>query len=708
MLTRLKRFWPRQIFSRVKLKNIAGKVMSGVALSTLIVIGVGGTSSYLSFERIQLRVDKLVQSIDGIQTLTSMSEIALQLDDAQKRFLLETREDVKEDVLSDLTDKVDEMEGNIRAYERVFASGKESEIFKTEVVPRLEEWRQLNEKIVALVEEGNAREAISLSNEKGSDLITVIIDEKLSEISDSIEETREADQDAVGSALQKAQFYLLIASVIGLAVALGIGWFIARGISKNIRRFAAVVDGIASGDLNQDIKIQSRDEIGEMAARMSAMIKSLQEIIARVRLSAKSVAGRADDIGTNSVEMARSAKNQVEFAEKTLLDISDIVDSIEQVSVHASELAGDAYRINNSIFEMISSNSNIVQSSDTMANSVDTISVSIAKMATGIEKISENVRYVNQEAEVASRSAVTGHGSVNATIEGMTHISSVMTKVNSVIYQLDQRASEIMSIVDVINDIAERTHVLALNATVEAAHAGQYGRGFAVVAVEVRKLAEKSANSSRDIAAVLRAIQVETRQAVATTAVGDEAIQNGVQLAESAGKALAAIVASVSQVRDLTESISSAIQDQTVEAANIAQSTANASRLSRDVKSAIGEQAKATHVIAEAIQSMTELSELVSNATAEQRKGGESVQLSTKAINVSAEDTSMRTEGIASSSQDLRFQASVLIESIGFFKSNEDEDLVSRENDVVVFNEDSQQEAAVKSNRAKMARAIIS
>jgi len=708
MLTRLKRFWPRQIFSRVKLKNIAGKVMSGVALSTLIVIGVGGTSSYLSFERIQLRVDKLVQSIDGIQTLTSMSEIALQLDDAQKRFLLETREDVKEDVLSDLTDKVDEMEGNIRAYERVFASGKESEIFKTEVVPRLEEWRQLNEKIVALVEEGNAREAISLSNEKGSDLITVIIDEKLSEISDSIEETREADQDAVGSALQKAQFYLLIASVIGLAVALGIGWFIARGISKNIRRFAAVVDGIASGDLNQDIKIQSRDEIGEMAARMSAMIKSLQEIIARVRLSAKSVAGRADDIGTNSVEMARSAKNQVEFAEKTLLDISDIVDSIEQVSVHASELAGDAYRINNSIFEMISSNSNIVQSSDTMANSVDTISVSIAKMASGIEKISENVRYVNQEAEVASRSAVTGHGSVNATIEGMTHISSVMTKVNSVIYQLDQRASEIMSIVDVINDIAERTHVLALNATVEAAHAGQYGRGFAVVAVEVRKLAEKSANSSRDIAAVLRAIQVETRQAVATTAVGDEAIQNGVQLAESAGKALAAIVASVSQVRDLTESISSAIQDQTVEAANIAQSTANASRLSRDVKSAIGEQAKATHVIAEAIQSMTELSELVSNATAEQRKGGESVQLSTKAINVSAEDTSMRTEGIASSSQDLRFQASVLIESIGFFKSNEDEDLVSRENDVVVFNEDSQQEAAVKSNRAKMARAIIS
>jgi twitching motility protein PilJ len=189
-------------------------------------------------------------------------------------------------------------------------------------------------------------------------------------------------------------------------------------------------------------------------------------------------------------------------------------------------------------------------------------SSAVEELTVSMKQVSNNAEASAEAARRALDAAEQGNRSVRDTLEGMQRIRSSVQATAKKIKSLGDRSLEISEIINVINDITEQTNLLALNAAIEAARAGEAGRGFAVVADEVRKLAEHSRTATKDIAALIKAIQAETNEAVVVMEDGTREVEVGAKLADQAGKALEAISAVVRQSAELVQEISLASKQQ--------------------------------------------------------------------------------------------------------------------------------------------------
>ncbi|HEY9898184.1 MAG TPA: methyl-accepting chemotaxis protein [Pantanalinema sp.] len=456
--------------------------------------------------------------------------------------------------------------------------------------------------------------------------------------------------------------------VVVLLAALTIGLMLSRQITRNLKVIAAAADGIANGDLDQRVEVTTSDELGDMARSFRQMTANLGRIIDSVRTVATTVAASAQQIGVSSEQLAQSAQVQASGAAETSASMEEMAASILQVANNAQTLSGNVEETSSAMEEMAASIQQVAKNSDTLAASVSHSSASIEQMMTNIQQVASNVAQANQVASRANEAAQGGQQAVSQTIEGMTQINQVMGTVVAAIEGLGERSREIGAIVQVIDDIAEQTNLLALNAAIEAARAGEHGRGFAVVADEVRKLAERSARATGEIATLIKGIQQETGQAITSTQQGDARIQDGMRLAQSAGSSLVAIVASVEQVGQLMHQISQATQEQASASQQIIGAVGHMSGLTVQVTEATKEQAAGSEQIILAIANMSRMTHQVSLATGEQRIGSEQVVQAVEDINRSAQEAASATSLIAEATGELQQQARTLLESIAFFK----------------------------------------
>jgi methyl-accepting chemotaxis protein len=253
-----------------------------------------------------------------------------------------------------------------------------------------------------------------------------------------------------------------------------------------------------------------------------------------------------------------------------------------------------------------------------------------------------------------------------------------MGEVIQAIEGLGKRSGEIGAIVEVIDDIAEQTNLLALNAAIEAARAGEAGRGFAVVADEVRKLAERSARATGEIATLIKGIQAETKHAIDSSDRGEHAIRQGVDLAQAAGQSLNVIVDSVERAGELMSQIAQAAQEQAKAADQITGAVANMSHLTQQVTSATREEAVGTDQIVRATEVMNRMTHQVSEATTEQKKGGERIVLAAESVSRASTEAVEATHQIAQASAGLQRQASELLDTIAFFNLGAEQGLQAR------------------------------
>jgi methyl-accepting chemotaxis protein len=215
-------------------------------------------------------------------------------------------------------------------------------------------------------------------------------------------------------------------------------------------------------------------------------------------------------------------------------------------------------------------------------------------MSSSVIEVAKKSSQASEQATKAGQQATEGGSVVEQTVVGMQAINEAVSAGAVSVTELGKRGEQIGEIIKVINDIADQTNLLALNAAIEAARAGEHGRGFAVVADEVRKLAERTTKATEEVAGSIRAIQDETRTAVERMTTGTQQVEVGVEKANAAGITLKGIVASANDVASMIQSIAAASEQQSSASEQISRSLESISSVTREATAGASQAAQAS------------------------------------------------------------------------------------------------------------------
>lgn len=360
------------------------------------------------------------------------------------------------------------------------------------------------------------------------------------------------EAEAFGTARSLRTFVIII-GVVMAGLILVAGWFLARSIARPITTISEVAELIAVGDINHDIVIKSNDEIGTLAAAFNRLIDYMKE-----------KAAAAERIATNDLTVTvqpRSENDVLGNSFRTM--ISNLVSMIRQ-------LGDNAHQVGSAANQVASSSEQLSRGAQAQSGQVAQVSAAIEQMAATVVESSENANQASEMSQGASETAGSGGNIVAETIEGMNSIAEVVRQSQDAIGRLAGSADQIGQVTAVIDDIADQTNLLALNAAIEAARAGEQGRGFAVVADEVRKLAERTGKATGEIGQMIKGIQGETTEAVQSMEAGIERVELGRALADNAGTSLQEIVEMSQRVMEIVRTIASGSEQQSAAASDIA------------------------------------------------------------------------------------------------------------------------------------------
>lgn len=350
--------------------------------------------------------------------------------------------------------------------------------------------------------------------------------------------------------------YNSAALMLGIVFAIVVTtYFLLRFIIlKPINEMMLISKDIAQGegDLTKRVPAEGTDEIATMGGYFNMFIEKLQHMIGKV-------AHVTDKVASASVELSATA---------------------EEIS----------------------------KGTDTLTSRASQTAAAVEEMNATVSQVAQNSGKAATLAQETVKTAKDGGSVVSDTISGMQQLSDAVSSSATIISELGKSSDQIGEIVRVIEDIADQTNLLALNAAIEAARAGEQGRGFAVVADEVRKLAERTTKATKEIGDMIRQIQQDTRGAVESMQQGTVKVTSGVDLVNKTGEALARIVEMVSESADMIRQIAVASEEQSVATQQIANDIENVAKVTKESASGANESAKASHDLS---QLATELQGIV-------------------------------------------------------------------------------------------------
>jgi len=361
-----------------------------------------------------------------------------------------------------------------------------------------------------------------------------------------------------------------------------------------LKPVAAVNRGLAvlaQGDLTYKLTLTSNDELGDMANSFRQMVAYLREVVAAVGRLAKgdltvNIQPRSekDQFGQSLEEMViglRGLVGQVAASTRRLANASEnlrnsarqageatgqIATTIQQVAQGAAQETERTVQSTEGMDQLAGAIDGIARGAQEQAAAVEQMSGTVSQISGVIEQVAFNAQAGAESSGRTARTARDGTETVAQSVEGMAAIRQKVEGAAVKVQEMDRLAEEIGNIVDMINDIAEQTNLLALNAAIEAARAGEHGRGFAVVADEVRKLAEGSSQATKEIAGLIEQVQAGTSDAVEAMQEGLIETEKGASLAEQAGTALDNILRAAEEVNSQVTNISAAAQEMTTQA----------------------------------------------------------------------------------------------------------------------------------------------
>jgi len=291
---------------------------------------------------------------------------------------------------------------------------------------------------------------------------------------------------------------------------------------------------------------------------------------------------------------------QAEVTPDTLGVLADSFNyMIEELAKVVGRVQSTAVQVTNATRRILDRSGELAQASETQVGQISQTTEAVEALAIFIQTVARNAQLSVEVAQEALHNAAAGQQSVRQTIEGMVHIRENVQETSKKIKRLGERSNEIGEIVRIIEDIADQTNLLALNAAIQSAMAGEHGRGFAVVADEIRLLAERSTESTKRIATLVKSIQGDTYDAVVAMEDSTQEVVKGSQLADEAGRALNSIYGAVERQAQMIETIARSANDQTTVSEAVAVAMGRISEITRQTDAGTQEAAVSVSYLAE-------------------------------------------------------------------------------------------------------------
>lgn len=366
-------------------------------------------------------------------------------------------------------------------------------------------------------------------------------------------------QELLASCQQKLLIELGIIIIVVLIFTLGFTVYLIRNVNGPTKALTELSAKMAKGNLRakaKDIQImKTNDELQDLGDSLVETYSALKKYLFKVFVITDKMASVSQIVNTNT--------------ENNLSTIEQVTLAINQITTGSFEQATDIQKTNDVVTKVDNVIEAIKDSVIQQNRSVDVAVQSIHKMTGAIDHVINNTRSINEDTQKSYEAASEGKDLVDETIDDIKSIKVLVDKLSDKMTTLGTRSQQIGEIIQVIEDIAEQTNLLALNAAIEAARAGEHGKGFAVVADEVRKLAENSRQSTEEIRKLVIGIQAETKDVIEEMDNATQNVDKGAEVAYKAGTALRNIIKAVNQLLSETEQINQAMENMKIQSKDV-------------------------------------------------------------------------------------------------------------------------------------------
>ena len=485
--------------------------------------------------------------------------------------------------------------------------------------------------------------------------------------SDSIQMVKDT-QWIVGGVLIGAVVFALI---LGLAISRSITrplkavTAISQKLSENdLPDMVFALNSMAKGDLTQRVSIssdvihvESKDEIGLLANSFNNMVHQLNDAGKAYINMRKQFQLLVKEIMGDATEVSEASLTLKDTSDQAGLAANQIAATIQQVAQGVANQTDSITKTTHSVDQMVNAINGVALGAQEQASAVERSSEITARMSQIIDMVTRNAQEGASGAENATRTAQAGSNKVEENLRSMMNIKDKVSLSAQKVHEMGSRSEQIGMILETIDDIASQTNLLALNAAIEAARAGEHGKGFSVVAEEVRKLAERTAASTREIGSLIQEVQSSVADSIQAMEQSSTEVENGVSQANEAGTALGEIMDAVEGVRKQMEEILSGADELNSQSSELV--------MSMDSVSAVVEENTASTEQMSAGSS--EVSKSIENIAAVSEENSASVE----EVSASMEEMSAQVEEVAASANMLNDMATKLMDVVAHFQLSE-------------------------------------
>lgn len=451
---------------------------------------------------------------------------------------------------------------------------------------------------------------------------------------------------------QIAFYTFAVGLLTGLLFIAG-SYFLANDITGPIRGLMKVADQMAGGNLEANVRIFSDDEVGILADRFQKTRDQLSGLIRRMGGSGSSITEGVRVITGGTETLVESARRQTTLAEtstqsvqqvrggaEAVLSAAETVSELTQdVSARSLELQASAEEVarsmdylfqsvdktSSSTTQMDASSWEMTSRTDTLANISEEVLTFVAEMDSTVEELRRSATSTAEISRQVREDAAAGGEAVYATVEGINEAKASTERVSVVLEELHRSVGQITQILRVIEEITDRTNLLALNAAIIAAQAGEHGAGFTVVADEIRQLADRTRGQTKEISGIIKSVQGVSREASQAMKDGIARVNQNVELAQNAANSLQKIMGSASQSYEMATKIAGSLAEQATASRHLHEVTSRMSDNISEINKSTQEQARGTKMLSEESERVREIALQVKNATEQQSVAGHGI-----------------------------------------------------------------------------------